>query len=172
MKCLKYLIVAVAMLVAWGALVPPAEAGWFYSTHCSDGVAPDGTEFPLVGSPVTFDVEVGNGVSYLQVCYSTTPRGSTAPAVTGGGITVYNAGHVGCWYDSSPVVLGVHCQTGDDNPGSAGRWIKLELTLQGSPVTLGPIGGEIGAVSGPACLRGLYLYVPNGMIGPYNVGVC
>jgi hypothetical protein len=172
MKRMRNLVIAGVVLVASGGLAPAAQAGSYQSTHCSDGIASNGTEFPLVGNPVTFDIEVGNGLSYLQICYSTTPRGSTAPAVTGGVITVYDSGHVGCWQDTSPVVFGLHCQTGDDNPGSVGRWIKLEISLQGSPTTVGPIGGEVGTPSSPACIRGFYLYAPTGVIGPYNIGVC
>jgi hypothetical protein len=153
-----------------------AHAGTGVSTHCSDGITgPNGssTEIHIVNNPVTFNVEVAPSQTGLLICYSTTPYGSTAPAVTGGYIGVHPAGPspVWCTQDTSPVVLGIDCVLRDDEPTSPGR--TLEVTIRFQTWTYRLVAGvELSPPAVVACLDDAVFFTPTGNVGPVDIGVC
>jgi hypothetical protein len=173
-KRIRVAAVAAAFIV--GVLAMPAQGGQGASTVCDDGTGP-GMEVPLVHDPVTFDIEVGTtGPTYLNVCYSTTPFGNGAPAVTGGVIGInLSTESVYCTPDTTPIVLAVSCSTTDPNPASPGKTVSVSIRIQHLTVGTGPLGAEVGSpdtTAGQVCLRGFTIYGPTGVIGPFNLGAC
>lgn len=168
---------AVGMLVAAVPLwAPGAAAGQGWSDDCTDGqTKPGGTEIPILTSPVTFNLEAGDADgTYVQVCYSTTPEGSGSTAVTGGivEVRVFDDEHVGCHYDDSPTLVGVHCLTHDPNPSSIGQTFSAAFRIQDTDVVISQTGAELGQLDSLVCLRGLTVFTPAGIVGPVDVGAC
>lgn len=96
-KKLLVLAPAVALAAASLAAIAPGEAlaGVGYSQECNDNF-PSGSEIHLLTSPITLEVEsptfaLGTVPTYLQVCYSTTPYGTTSTPSEGGVFDVYVA---------------------------------------------------------------------------------
>jgi hypothetical protein len=160
-------------LLSLGLAGVPAHAGQGASQLCNDGIGP-GTEIPIVSTPVTLHLEISaTSPAYLQVCYSTTSVGSTAPTVTGGEIAVYDItgnAWVFCAPDNT-TVLAVSCDRLDANPASPGYKLSFGIRAQETVVNV-DLGAEVGQLGAPACLRGLTVWVAAGQLGPFNVGVC
>lgn len=170
-------LVVLALVLALGGPAAPARGGQGASQVCDDGTGP-GMEVPIAHDPVTFDVEIGtSGMTYLNVCYSTTPYGNGEAAVTGGviGVNVSN-GTVYCTPDSSPIVLAVDCSLGDPDPSSPGRTASVTIRFQHITASTGTLGAEVGTpdtTAGQVCLRGFTVYGPTGVVvGPFNLGAC
>lgn len=163
-----------AALPVWA---PGAVAGEGWSEGCTDGsTKPGGTEIPIVSSPVTLNLEAGvdNG-GYVQVCYSTTAEGSSAPAVTGGMVETFPApytGHIACHDDDSPTLVAIECQTQDPNPSSTGLTYSASVHAQDLEVGIAPTGAELGQLDSVVCLRDVAVYTPVGSTGPVDLGAC
>jgi hypothetical protein len=128
---------------------------------CSDG---EDTEFPILGTPITLALEVDSATAYLNICYSTTPEDSGAPAATGGRVQInlMPSPSAVCLPDSSPILLGASCEVDADT-------IRVVLVVQGEPIAVG-IG--YGSVDSVICLRDVVVTTPTGPTEPVDVGVC
>jgi hypothetical protein len=134
----KLLVLAPALALATASLTAfvPGEAlaGVGASQLCNDN-NPPGSEIHLLTTPITLEVEspafAGGGVpTYLQVCYSTTPYGTTSTPSEGGyfSIPIGLPGTTplggGCISDPASVVV-VNCGVGTNpsatfTPGAGG----------------------------------------------------
>lgn len=167
----------VALLMAAVPLgAPGAVAGIGWSDDCTDGqTKPGGTEIPILTSPVTFNLEAGDADgTYVQVCYSTTAEGSGSTAITGGivEVRVFDDEHVGCHWDDSPTLVGVHCLMQDPNSSSIGQTFTAAFRVQDVDVVITQTGAELGQLDALVCLRDMTVYSPAGNIGPVDVGAC
>lgn len=138
------------------ALVTPAYAGVGWSTYCNDGQNAD--ERQVISSPISLGVEREDnpaGVSYVMLCFSTTPYG--APSGVGGAVQVrYRLDG-----SASPVVeAGIACHP-DSN---AVLWPSCDLaaTLAVAP------GDAPGATAPPT---GICLVNVNGACAAYAPGL-
>jgi hypothetical protein len=133
----KLLVLAPAFALAtagFAAVVPgQALAGVGYSQECNDNY-PSGSEIHLLTWPITLAVESpdfagGTVPTYLQVCYSTTPYGTTSTPSEGGVFDVYVAypgfgTGAACANDPASVLI-VNCAAGANpsatfTPGAGG----------------------------------------------------
>ncbi len=165
---------ALVALVGLVATAGRADAGQGASQWCSDNT-PIGAaqEIHVIDDPVTFNLEVGTAPQYMIVCYSTTPFGSGAPAVTGGHVFVDLAnGTANCQPDVSTTVFEVQCQVADPDPGSPGKRVTINVRFQGTTTGTVTAGVEVGTFGAPACFRGFTIFAPTTTVGPHNVGVC
>ena len=161
-----------AALPLWA---PGAVAGQGWSDDCSDGQTKPGTEVPILTTPVTFGLEAGQAEgTYVQVCYSTTPEGSSATGVAGGiiEVRVLDDEHLGCQEDSSPTLVGAHCLTHDPNPSSIGQTFSASFRVQDFDVVITQTGAELGQIDSLVCLRGFTVFTPAGVVGPVDLGAC
>ena len=169
---MKRLAILLCALVAVAGLSMPASAGGVGSgsMYCRDGQPPQ-SEIPLVGWPVTLDLELYTGSpAYVQVCYSTTPAGDGTTAITGGAFWVRpEAGEADCTPDAN-TVLAVECFF---RVSPSGIHIELIPRLQSTTV-----GGTVAVLPGTfddlVCLRGFTVNVDGGPaeFGPADIGIC
>lgn len=141
-----------------------ARAGQGTSMWCNDGFSLGGTLVPVIDDPVTLNAEIGTAPAFVELCYSTTPRGHNAPAITGGRVYVTPSGTV-CTSDTSPVVVALDCSIGGPTaPGGV-------VTLRVQHVIL-DVGATTNGVRSPLCIDDLRIYLPTTTLGPFDVGVC
>jgi hypothetical protein len=123
---------------------------------------------PIVDTLVTVGLEAGP-TPYVQLCFSTTPKGNGGGAVVGGWVEVFLGPdpYGRCDRDTSPMVVGVDCRMLVSDGGTPSRTLGVTVTLQDT-TSIG-FGAEVDDV---ACLRGATLTTPAGTAGPFDVGVC
>jgi hypothetical protein len=192
-----FLLVGVVLLGLGSAA--PAGAGQGLSQACNDSAIGEGDSIPIAGgpyalvssTPFTIGIEVsvlpGGGGPHVAVCYSTTPYGSSDPALAGGNLSVDidngapqyysnpdgNTVNVACIPDSH--TQGLDCTLGADHTvDTGGGSPALTLTFPveacfGStcPVTVGKTGVELGSITvGPGVtLSSLYVFVNGTPVG-------
>lgn len=158
------LLGSLLMVVMAGSV---AQAGQGVSMWCNDGASLGGTYIQVIDDPVTLNAEVGAAPAFVELCYSTTPRGNGAPAISGGRVYATQSGIV-CTSDSSPIVLAVSCELPlDPDVMRPGRLTSVTVRLQHLVV-----GAQTGQLEIPLCLRNVVIYTGTSSIGPFGLGAC
>lgn len=164
----RSLVALALMALCAGGLGSAAHAGQGVSMWCNDGASLGGTYVQVIDDPVTLNAEVGASPAFVELCYSTTPRGNGAPAVTGGRVYATESGIV-CTSDGSPVVLAVTCELPLD-PDVTRPTRITSVTVRVQHLVVGAQAGHVHPA--PLCLRNVVVYTGTSSIGPFGLGAC